>query len=520
MKILLVLITAMALVQHVPGQTATGSVFADLNQNGTKDKGEKGIPGVGVSNGIEVVLTDAEGTYRINLEENTILFVIKPADYSFPLDARNLPQFYYRHYPTGPDSPGFANVISTGPLPAMINFGLQPVRENRDFKAVVFGDTQVRNLQEIDYLSRDIVAELAGSTSLAFGTILGDLVFDDLTLYEPLNQVMSAIGIPVFHAPGNHDMDYKATSDRQALETYQAVYGPRNFSFNYGMVHFVVLDNIIYSGDTIRKGYEEGFDDELIAFLTNDLSHVPGDNLIVLMMHAPFLNTANLTPIRNLDKVLHILSKFPHTFSLSGHSHIVSQQLITKGLGWGNDQPHHHFNAGAACGDWWQGTLDELGIPDAMMHDGSPNGYSIISFEKNTCHVAYKVARRPATYQMNIHTDAVIGSDAGDTGNGDVYVNFFTGSKADKLTIRFDDGEWHEMQWIPGTDPVFLASRRNWEDQDRHQPGRMPSQPVISAHLWKSPIPGDLNTGIHKAEVIATDLFGQKHQAFHFFRVE
>jgi hypothetical protein len=61
MKILLLLITAMALVQHVSGQTATGSVFADLNQNGTKDKGEKGIPGVGVSNGIEVVLTDAEG---------------------------------------------------------------------------------------------------------------------------------------------------------------------------------------------------------------------------------------------------------------------------------------------------------------------------------------------------------------------------------------------------------------------------------------------------------------------------
>jgi len=520
MRALLILITAMALLQHISGQTATGKVYADLNKNGTIDKGEKGIPGVGVSNGREVVLTDNYGTYRINLEENTILFVIKPADYSFPRDARHLPQFYYRHYPAGSDVSRFANIEATGPLPAVINFGLQPDREDPVFKAVIFGDTQVRNLQEIDYLSRDIVAELAGNTNLAFGTILGDLVFDDLALYEPLNQVMSAIGIPLFHAPGNHDMDYNATSDGQALETYQAVYGPKNFSFNYGRVHFVVLDNIIYSGDTIRKNYEEGFDDELITFLANDLGHVPEDNLILLMMHAPFLNTANLSPIRNLDKVLNVLTRFPHTFSLSGHSHIVSQQLITKGLGWENDQRHHHFNAGAACGDWWQGTLDELGIPNAMMHDGSPNGYAIISFENNTCNVEYKVARRPATYQMNIHTPAVIVADAEDDAKGEVYVNFFTGSKDDKLKIRFDDGEWHEMQWAPGPDPVFLAARMNWEDQDRKQPGRMPSRPVNSAHLWKAPIPDDLNAGIHKAEVIATDLFGREHPAFHFFRVE
>src|SRR3990172_6278039 len=163
MRALLILITAMALLQHISGQTATGKVYADLNKNGTIDKGEKGIPGVGVSNGREVVLTDNYGTYRINLEENTILFVIKPADYSFPRDARHLPQFYYRHYPAGSDVSRFANIEATGPLPAVINFGLQPDREDPVFKAVIFGDTQVRNLQEIDYLSRDIVAELAGN---------------------------------------------------------------------------------------------------------------------------------------------------------------------------------------------------------------------------------------------------------------------------------------------------------------------------------------------------------------------
>ena len=520
MRFLLTLILTLACLQGLSGQTATGTVYADKNRNGRCDKDEKGIPQVGLSNGREVVLTDRHGRYSIALPENSILFVVKPADFHFPLNAHNLPQYYYRHYPTGSRGMRLSGTGATGPLPAAIDFGLIPLQENPVFKAVIFGDTQVRNLEEIDYLSRDVVAELAGRTDLAFGTVLGDLVFDNADLYSPLNQVMAALGIPLHHAPGNHDMDYIATSDSRALETFQAIYGPKNFSFNVARVHFVVLDNIIYSGDTITHRYEEGFDDELIAFLTSDLHHVPGDNLVVLMMHAPFLNTQNLSPIKNLDKLLNVLSRFPHTFSLSGHSHVVSQQIITRDLGWKNDKPHHHFNAGAACGNWWQGTFDEYGIPDAMMHDGSPNGYAILSFDNNSCRVDYKVARRPADYQMNICTPATNDATVHRAADREVYVNFFTGSVQDRLNIRFDDGTWHIMVPAPGPDPVYTAARRNWEVPDRKPLGKMPSRPVNTAHLWKAPMPGDLKPGMHKVEVVATDLFGKEHAAFHFFRVE
>ena len=43
--------------------TVTGYVYEDLNANGKKERREKGLPNVSVSNGIEVVKTDDKGPY-------------------------------------------------------------------------------------------------------------------------------------------------------------------------------------------------------------------------------------------------------------------------------------------------------------------------------------------------------------------------------------------------------------------------------------------------------------------------
>lgn len=42
--------------------TVTGYIYEDSNQNGKKERREKGIPEVAVSNGKEVVLTDKKGS--------------------------------------------------------------------------------------------------------------------------------------------------------------------------------------------------------------------------------------------------------------------------------------------------------------------------------------------------------------------------------------------------------------------------------------------------------------------------
>ena len=106
---------------------AKGTVYLDANENGFMDSGEKGIEGVKVSNGVEVVKTNAQGYYTIELLPESILFISKPANYRVPLNESQLPQIYYRHYPDG--TPEIADwkwpvIKPTGPLPKTIDFAL------------------------------------------------------------------------------------------------------------------------------------------------------------------------------------------------------------------------------------------------------------------------------------------------------------------------------------------------------------------------------------------------------------
>ena len=82
-------------------QTARGTVFVDDNGDGARNAGERGVQGVSVSNGCDVVLTDADGDYAIALAPLQILFVSQPSGYSIAVDDNNIPRFYYRHYPEG-----------------------------------------------------------------------------------------------------------------------------------------------------------------------------------------------------------------------------------------------------------------------------------------------------------------------------------------------------------------------------------------------------------------------------------
>jgi len=212
---LLVLIAALpAAATEMEDPFASGVVFHDRNSNGERDAFDFGVRGVAVSNGRDVVQTDWRGRYRIAVGDDTILFVIKPGGWASPVDDNGLPRFYYIHKPDGsPTDLAYPGVSPTGPLPDQINFPLYRQREPRSFRAILFADPQPRTLEELDLFSRDIIEEVIG-TEAAFGMTLGDLVGDDLSLFEPLNQAIGQIGIPWHNVIGNHDMNYHAEADR------------------------------------------------------------------------------------------------------------------------------------------------------------------------------------------------------------------------------------------------------------------------------------------------------------------
>ncbi len=107
-------------------QKALGYVFEDSNKNGKKDRNEKGIANVAVSNGYDVVLTDNNGKYELIVEDDNIIFVIKPSGYKPLVDDNNLPKFYYIHKPLGSPQLKYAGTPPTGKLPKSIDFPLTP----------------------------------------------------------------------------------------------------------------------------------------------------------------------------------------------------------------------------------------------------------------------------------------------------------------------------------------------------------------------------------------------------------
>ena len=74
------------------------------------------------------------------------------------------------------------------------------------------------------YIGHDVVEELIG-TQAKFGVTLGDIVFDDLGMFEPLNATIALVGIPWFNVIGNHDMNMDASNDEDADETFTRIYG-------------------------------------------------------------------------------------------------------------------------------------------------------------------------------------------------------------------------------------------------------------------------------------------------------
>ena len=65
----------------------SGVVYEDINKNNVFDENDKAVPKVGVSNGVDIVLTDRKGRYRIDIKGSEYVFIIKPNKYNCFLDS-------------------------------------------------------------------------------------------------------------------------------------------------------------------------------------------------------------------------------------------------------------------------------------------------------------------------------------------------------------------------------------------------------------------------------------------------
>jgi hypothetical protein len=482
-------------------QYAVGMVYNDINHNRLLEAPEKGIPNVRVSNGRDIVLTDAQGKYRIPIEEGMTLFVIKPTGWTTPFDSNHFPLFYYVYRPTGSPTLKYPGSEPTGPLPTSIDFPLYSQPESNRFKAIFFGDIQVTSQQEINYFAHDVVEELVG-TDAKFIVTLGDNVGDTLELYPTLKQTSGLIGVPLYFGMGNHDSNQDAASEKYTRETFSSQFGPPYYSFDYSKVHFLVLEDIGWKEGEEQKvdsHYFCGLGEEQLQFIKNDLAQVPNDFLVVLSMHIP------INQIAEKKELFRLLEKHRYTFSISGHEHTMEQLFIGAKDSWLGEPAHHHFIGGAVCGSWWIGAQDEYGIPHSMMADGAPNGYSIATFTGNKYSIVYKSARKPISFQMQIYAPDEITLDQ--VTATEIIANIFAGSEKSKVEIKFSEtGTWMPMEKAPLPDPFYTKQY----ELTTQKPGWIP-QATKCPHMWKKQLGSITGKGVYLIRVRETDMFGQVH---------
>lgn len=531
------LLLAVAFFSSVNAQKniAKGTVYLDANANRLYDSGEKGIENVKVSNGVDVVKTNAQGQYKIVLPPESILFISKPANYRVPLNEVQLPQFYYRHYPTGtPDLAAWKWPViqPTGALPKTIDFALLEGKVSSTFKAMGFADPQTSTDEELDMMRKDIIDALFGNPYEAkFGLVAGDVVNDNLALYERHNRLMSQIGIPMWNVPGNHDLNPESPNYTYATQTFKSVFGPDYYSFDYGQVHFLALNNVGFKGK--GQGYEGHIDADQMQWITNDLKDVPSDKLIMIITHIPLLTYANNRTFpkgintQNLNELLDVLKHFDYVYAIAGHDTSNSWKVeIGHTHGWHGRPFIAHTLAETRGGGWHTGPKDERGVRPATMQDGNPNGYYIFYFDGNTVKPLFIPAEGNPNDRLRITLDPpltppkgpdqthLVGLDRGiQMDNTFVVVNFFDGGERDQVTISLDGEKSMPMEYVERTDPFYVRQYEKYKDTNDAF-----GSPAISSHIWQYALP-KLKPDIHSAIVTATDEFGFKDQETFTFEI-
>lgn len=521
----LVILGSVALLEgKAVAETAKGVVFHDKNHNGQRDEGEPGIGGVRVSNGEAVTLTDEGGHYALPVDGDVILFVCKPRGWIYPTDENHLPQFYYIHKPNGSPDDDFTYKGSepTGPLPEAIDFPLHPYQVPDELRAVLLGDPQPTSIEEVQFFGRDVMSELV-DVDAEFGVTLGDIVGNQLELFQPMNEMQALAGIPWHNVIGNHDINFHASSDQHANETFHRVYGPSDYAFQYGHVHFLAMDNVVYHGRE-ERGYHGGLNDRQLNFIANYLDTVPHEHRILIGTHVPLTNgDANEEqPTPQLRRVLELLSRFPHTASFSAHTHVNSIYHLGAEHGYKPDHDHGvhiHHNVGTASGTWWKGPLDSRGVPMTTMRDGTPNGYAIATFDGPEMRVKWKAAHHEDDYQMNIYVADSLAANELPAEKGAILVNVFNGGVHSLVQTRVvGHTDWVTLKHEHRQDPHYVRQQQIDEATPMQGTKRM-NKPRVSTHIWVGKLPESLPPGTHLIEARVVDAYGHVFSDRRPFRV-
>lgn len=246
-------------------KSVKGTVFADRNGNGIRERNEKGVASVAVSDGFSVVLTDKDGGFALELNPRArFVAVYTPSGY------RPSGRFYKDVRPLMAAAGG----ENTGGM----DFGLEKTEEYGVFAHM--SDIEDRSYNEWVEKAKDFAVfndvdfiATTGDICYAKGLELMSKYLNDGTL--PRRMVFSI---------GNHDLiggytDYLGNPYGEKL--FEDHFGPSWYAFSVRGMHFLVTPMLI--GDA-KPSYSE---EDIRLWIDAYLSVIPEGSPLILMNHAP-----------------------------------------------------------------------------------------------------------------------------------------------------------------------------------------------------------------------------------------
>ena len=265
-----------------------------------RDASGSAIEGVVVSDGYTCTVTGADGRYAMQRHPNAYyVYYSTPADCKVEVDpSTGLPLFYQKIRKSQPQ----------------YDFTLTRQAEETKFRMLAIGDPQVTTTAQVYRFETETVADINSYVAAqtdglpTYAITLGDIVGNKWELYPDMVKAMarSKTSVPVFQTIGNHDHEFPQVTDLSAQRRYEASFGPVNYSFTRGDVHFVSMDDIIHKA-TGSDAYTSGFLDWQFEWLKQDLSYVPRTCAVVLCVHIPFRGGFNGAGETYFDEVLELL---------------------------------------------------------------------------------------------------------------------------------------------------------------------------------------------------------------------
>ena len=364
--------------------TLTGKVLCD----------NKPVAGVAVTDGEQIVTTDARGVYNIvSTKPYGLVYISTPSGYEPAMKDAVRANFW-------------ARTTEAADKKERHDFELKKI-DDRRFSVLMFSDTHFCNDSKRDdftHFKNMAMPAINRAAEDAEGSVfainMGDITWDRFWYATgvdiesvPQHLADNQFPVPFYCVHGNHDYDPSVPStdnpNVKAIQRFSNTFGPTFYSMNRGGVHFVMLDNIIYKNE-VKEGQKTGegvvgsrnydlyVDDAQLAWLAKDLAAVKKSTPIVVCMHAPMFTYNNDGEQvygfvdGKTELLVDLLKDFESVKVFSGHSHRTMSFVHP-------EYPNIvEYNITSIGGDLWN-TPSQSGIN--IGEDGADAGLYLCTFE-------------------------------------------------------------------------------------------------------------------------------------------